>query len=143
MKELVIGVLSITLFGLMWWGLVRLIAATGWKKLANHFETPQRSPEGRRFKFASVVLQKNTQYKNCVTFTIAEEGLHLQMALPFRAGHPPLLIPWQKFVEVNPIQRFSRTLYRIEIETLSGEVMLDIPENVLIASKKAIVNMLN
>ena len=36
-------------------------------------------------------------YRSCLTIRVAEDGLFLAVFPLFRAGHPPLFIPWSEF----------------------------------------------
>ena len=89
-----------------------------------------------------MTIGRQATYNRCINFAVADDGLHIQVFLPFRFGHPPLFIPWNRIVEVTPVNRFGFTVYRLEIDSNSGPVHISIPEKVLVASKNAIVNVL-
>lgn len=90
--------------GLGFWSLVMLIAARvgGWHDLATHYrreETAFRILDGQleKYRWASLTLGPalfRMNYGNCVTVTLGDEGLGLQVMPLFRPLHPPLLIPW-------------------------------------------------
>ena len=41
-------------------------------------------------------------YNRCLTVHHAPEGIYVSVLLPFRLGHPPLLIPWSAIHHVTP-----------------------------------------
>lgn len=65
----------------------------GWRRLAEKFSS-RKGPSGRRFWFQSGRVGK-VRYSSCLTIYSSAKGLYLSVWLPFRPGHPPLLIPWE------------------------------------------------
>lgn len=72
---------------------------TGWHTLAKRFRT-QAEPYGETRVvgplFSTVYLRYWTHYSSCVRLTAAEDALYLSVIFLFRAGHPPLCIPWNE-----------------------------------------------
>jgi len=64
----------------------------GWSRLAAHYRF-QAEFTGKKWRFQSARFRL-TGYNNCLTIGSNYYGLYLAMFLPFRIGHPPLLIPW-------------------------------------------------
>src|SRR5262245_56015564 len=64
----------------------------GWAALASKYRAT-RVPDGKRFLFQSAALG-NMNYGLCLTVVVDSAALYLQVFPLFRAGHPPLLIPW-------------------------------------------------
>ena len=142
MLQTLIPLLAIGGFIGFWCLVVKLISFAGWNRLAASFAYELDRPEGERFNFSNITVGRNARYNGCINYTVAGEGLHIKVSLPFRFAHPPLLIPWSRIIDVKPIQRFGFSIYEVEIEAESGSVRIRIPEKVLIASKNAIVNVL-
>jgi len=92
-------------FFLGMWCAVSLVLSTlgGWRRLAESF--PARGqPSGRRFVMQGAKVGL-VHYSGCLTICSSPEGLYLSVWLPFRLGHPPLLIPWHA-VHNATIRRF-------------------------------------
>jgi hypothetical protein len=65
----------------------------GWTTLAGYY--PAEHPfEGKLIRFQAAQLRRGTNYNGCLNFGASYEGLYIVPMLPFRAFHPPLLIPW-------------------------------------------------
>lgn len=83
-------VLYIALFWLL---VVNLIAlASGWKLLAKRFR-PQLPFPGPVWKWQSAML-RGARYNGSLNIGADPMGMFLAVMPIFRAGHPPLLIPW-------------------------------------------------
>ncbi len=82
-------------------------SVSGWLALAARFRQ-QSEPYGDTKAagpwFYSVYMRFWSHYGSIVRMIASDDALYLSVLLPFRAGHPPLRIPW------NEIQ-FSRTKY--------------------------------
>lgn len=77
------------------WLLVSLLLSTmgGWRALADPYLA--RSPfSGKRFHLRSAQFGGYVNYGGCLTLGSGPTGLYLAVLLPFRMGHPPLLVPW-------------------------------------------------
>ena len=101
-------------FGGMWCGVLLLLSRlSGWHRLAQHFAS-DRLPDGTRFQWQSGYLGL-ISYRHCLNITVAANGLHLAVSLPFRIGHPNLLIPWQAIGPRSDERFFWHSLSRMEI----------------------------
>lgn len=94
------------LFFLFWCGVLTLVGIfTGWHALAQRF-TSNSAPCGEVRTagpfFYTVYMRYWGHYSSVVRVTAAQDALYLSVFLPFRAGHPPLRIPWSEI-------QFSRT----------------------------------
>lgn len=67
--------------------------ASGWSSLAEVYSAPGPF-HGTRRRFRSIRLGTIWNYNNSVTVGTNADGLYLALMFPFRAGHPPLFIPW-------------------------------------------------
>lgn len=74
-------------------------ALTGWYRLSQRF-TAEQEPNGPAKSagpfFYAVYMRWWSHYSCIVRITAAEDALYLSVILPFRAGHPPLRIPWRE-----------------------------------------------
>lgn len=64
----------------------------GWSRLAEYYQS-QVPFTGKKWYFQSCQLGL-TNYNGALTVGSNYYGLYLAVLLPFRVGHPPLLIPW-------------------------------------------------
>ena len=81
------------LFVVLWCFVSVLLAwIGGWGVLARHYPA-RRGFDGRRFSFRSARLG-GVSYSGCLTLTVGAEGVSVAVLPMFRAGHPPLFIPW-------------------------------------------------
>ena len=87
-----------------------LSALGGWQSLAKHYASS--SPfTGRRFRFRSAQFGGYVNYGGCLTIGSGAQGLYFAVLPFFRAGHPPLLIPWN-----DVFARVARTWFFAAVE---------------------------
>ncbi|HEX4129980.1 MAG TPA: hypothetical protein VHZ24_08045 [Pirellulales bacterium] len=80
-------------FPLFWCAMLVVLArAGGWAALARRYRR-LGAPQGKRLAMQSARFGW-IDYNRCLTFWIAADGLYLSVWPMFRAGHPPLLLPW-------------------------------------------------
>ncbi|TWU27913.1 hypothetical protein Poly41_70530 [Novipirellula artificiosorum] len=90
----------IVLFPLMWCDISLLIAfLSGWSRLAERYRYDARI-ECEFFSFQSGKMG-GVDFNSCLILGVSERGLLMSMLLPFRIGHPQLLIPWSDFHDVQ------------------------------------------
>src|SRR5262245_26166109 len=81
-------------FAALWLSISLLLSwIGGWQKLAGSYSANQKIT-GVRFWMNSAGMRWGVSYRGCVNLGAAPEGLFLSVFPLFRAGHPPLLIPW-------------------------------------------------
>ena len=124
---LIIVLFAIT-FPLIWAGVCFVISRLGWSKLAAHFRT-EIAPEGQHFSMVSGRVA-HASYGNVLTVGITPQGLYLSVMLLFRAGHPPLLIPWEAIQDVQPKNMLGRSMHQLVIGNPRITTVL-LPENIL------------
>jgi hypothetical protein len=104
------------------WSLMGLFASwlTGWAALARRFRS-QSEPYGDVRTVGpwllAVYMRYWMHYSGIVKMTAAADALYLSIMFLFRAGHPPLRIPWSEI-------KFTRTKYffcRYVVLTLGNE----------------------
>lgn|GEM_PF-582471 len=86
--------LFLVFFATMWCVICFMLSAMGgWRVLAGHYASTLPF-SGTRFRFRSAQFGGLASYGSCLTLGAGPSGLYLAILLPFRPGHPPLLIPW-------------------------------------------------
>jgi hypothetical protein len=81
-------------FAALWLGISLFISwIGGWQKLARRYSTSEKIT-GVRFWMRSAGMRWGASYRGCLNLGAAPQGLYLSVFPLFRAGHPPLLIPW-------------------------------------------------
>jgi hypothetical protein len=92
-KLLLFGFLVI--FAVFWCFVCFVLAVIGgWSSLAAYFRTTE-VPQGKAFYMQSGKVGV-VNYSSCLTIRAAADGLYLAVFPLFRAGHPPLFIPWSE-----------------------------------------------
>lgn len=128
-------------FPLFWCGVVWLVGATGWRRLAARFPaaarpdvTPARVASGTSARLGVV------NYNGVLNVGVAPEGLHLAVMALFRVGHPPVLVPWDEIEASPPHREWFREVCTLRLgqpEPLS----ITLPQHVLDAAADAVVAM--
>ena len=78
-----------------WLGISFLLSLlSGWWQLSQYYRSTG-SFKGRRFYFQSAAMRLWVSYNNVLILGVSPEGFYLSIFFPFRAGHPPLLVPWE------------------------------------------------
>lgn len=82
-------------FVLFWLSIVWMIGRlSAWHQLAQRYAT-NREPSGDQFGWKSVRFGLFTNYSNSVNIAVSFEGIYLRPVVFFRAGHKPLMLPWE------------------------------------------------
>lgn len=107
-------------FVLFWIFISMIIAAmSGWRVLTVAF-TKQSEPYGATQTagpfFNTVYMRFRCQYSGVIRMTAADDALYLSVLGVFRAGHPPLRIPWTEI----KISRTSRGWRSVVLLTLGN-----------------------
>lgn len=81
-------------FVLFWFGLIVVFSFWGgWRQLAQYYRYAGQAINKKKH-MQSVSMRAGMGYRNCLTIGASFEGLYMAILFPFRAGHPPLFIPW-------------------------------------------------
>jgi hypothetical protein len=86
---------------------------SGWAALASKYRTTSVS-DGKRLSFQSAALG-SVNYGSCLTVVVGSAGLYLKVFPLFRAGHPPLLIPWTELHDLRE-KKFLRLFRLVEMQ---------------------------
>ncbi len=71
-----------------------LAGLSGWKRFAKHYAV-NRPFTGKSFHFQSVQFRGWFGYNGCLSAGADVFGIRLSVWTLFRAGHPPLYVPWK------------------------------------------------
>jgi hypothetical protein len=99
--ELILTILAA--YAVFWYLLISLLGvASGWAKLGRRYPAMGRF-EGTRYRFRAASLRYGMHYNGCVTVGANADGIYLSVIFLFRAGHPPVFVPWAD-VSVTPVE---------------------------------------
>ena len=91
-------------FFLFWNGIIFLLSLVGgWHSLGGHY--PQSGDVTPRWTYKSGRMRGFVNYNGILNLGVNEQGLHLSVVSLFRAGHPPLFIPWRE-IQISEGRRF-------------------------------------
>lgn len=109
-----------------WMGICVLLGLmSGWRGLANRYETRSEPPSQSETVYAMLGL---VSYKGVLELASTPEGLDMRVMALFRAGHPPLRIPWQVIgVEGEHIGLFGQ---QTKVRLGNGGPLLRVPSEV-------------
>lgn len=95
-ERMVVNILSAATFVLIIFGWILLCFGFsyvgGWHRLSTQYRTNLR-PAGKKHSFVSGSVGL-VGYRLCLKTVVGQDGIFLEVALPFRPWHPPLFIPW-------------------------------------------------
>jgi hypothetical protein len=86
----------------------------GWRSLANEFPASS-SPVGTCYGLQSLRWGFFSHYNNCIDVTLGESGIHLLPMILFRAGHAPILIPWEAVESYENANLFFQKATRLHL----------------------------
>lgn len=90
----------------------------GWWKLSRYYQSG-RTVIKKRWRFQTAAMRRMTGYGSCINIGITEKGLYLSILFLFRAGHPPLLIPWEDIQIEKHQSRFMKGV-KLKFKKASG-----------------------
>lgn len=91
----------LVVFAVLWVGIMMLGARFGgWGEFAKIYRGPP-SMAGEVCTYAGAHFRWFYGYNRCLTISISEQGIHMLPMFAFRMHHPPLMIPWDKVLEVQ------------------------------------------
>ena len=84
----------------LFWGAIVWLVGIGWRRITRDYPGREWPRDGHDALRQNVELGVSNYYGSALTFRITDEGLHVRVNFFFRAGHPPLFIPWDEIEEV-------------------------------------------
>ena len=108
----------------LWCGVCYVIGNVGgWQRLATAFQATGEEPITTTQWCQSGCFGGafGTRYSNMLFLGLSPAGLRLSVLLPFRAGHPPLFIPWEAFEIVEKKKVFFSAHYVTTVVLPNGE----------------------
>ncbi len=110
---------GVGVFAAMWIAIALLLSTLGgWRALAEHYRSSMPF-SGHTWHFRSATMNGMAQYRNALTIGVNPAGLYLSILPLFRAGHPPLFIPWSD-VTVTSEQRFAANFVVFQFRQAPG-----------------------
>jgi len=103
--SLIIAAGFLVVFPLFWCGVVWIISRMGWARLAKHYAI-SKPPAGEAQPVMCGMVGIGT-YRGVLRFQPDADGFYLWTSIFFRAGHPPLFIPWTD-VTTGPVESTKR-----------------------------------
>jgi hypothetical protein len=111
------------LFVVAWVGLSLLASRIGgWQALARQYRATQRIT-GRRYWMKSAGMRWGFAYRSAINFGADSSGLFLSIFPLFRAGHPPLFIPWSD-IAVSKEKRWLLDGTQLRFQKVPGVSLL-------------------
>ncbi|MEP0943225.1 MAG: hypothetical protein ABJH63_00755 [Rhizobiaceae bacterium] len=95
----------VVVFGLIWTGVLTLLARMGgWHGLAHEFPATGRvqGANSKLHRWCSARLSLFVNYNNCLTMIVSDRGLYMRTNIFLRFAHRPLLIPREAIIEFSP-----------------------------------------
>ncbi len=104
----------LVLFPVFWCFISIFLSRTGgWDVLATEYATDLGPPASvSTFQTGRVGF---VNYGSCLRIATNDVGLHLSVLLPFRVGHPSLLVPWDDIRINSTAEGFFRSTAHISI----------------------------
>lgn len=82
-------------FPVLWYFMCLHMSQTcGWAEMARRWSAPSNVEVDKRYFRSGQV--GSMKIGSAMVTGASKEGLYLALVLPFRPGHPPLLIPWSE-----------------------------------------------
>ena len=101
-------------FAAFWCGIVFVLASVGgWRRLARTCRATG-APGGRMSSWETGRIG-GVPYRNMLTIHASASGLHLSVPLPFRVGHPDLMIPWSAVHDRKHARVWGREVTRFAV----------------------------
>jgi hypothetical protein len=114
-------------FVVLWCSVGFIISRFGWHAFAKRYPVHEK-PAGIRYTASKSWFGSNlASYRNVVRVAFTENGIHCSVMLPFRAFHPPFLLPWASVKSVERKEGFFFGRVRLNIEDACGEMHLLLP----------------
>ena len=121
-------------YAALWVGISLLIAkVSGWSALAERYRTDPAMFTGWKTGFQSGRMRVWTRYGGALTVGANGMGFYLAVLAIFRAGHPPLFVPWHA-IDVTQGTRFIyayTTFHFREVPGVTLEVSRRLGDRVL------------
>lgn len=122
-------------FPLFWHAVCFLLSRfSGWQRLALAYGT-DRAPRGTPFRWQSGSVGV-VRYRNCLDIRVAQEGLFISVALPFRLGHKRMPVPWNAINNAPPQKDLLHDFTKFQIGT-PAIASVQIPTQVFEAQRSA------
>ena len=124
----VIVALSFAAFPVFWCAVMWVIAAMGWRRLADAYPATSDPPDSaRRVNLATLTIGASIRaanYGGVINAWLSPSGLWLRPILPFRPFHAMVFIPWAEVRGVAGERRMGTTRARVTLRRDVPELLL-------------------
>lgn len=110
----------------MWCLVCFKISRLGWSDWAQIYRC-DRNLKGKIYSSRSGRFSFQGSYSRILNVVLCDEGIGLSVMLPWRVGHPPLLLPWSKVVGVEEKNFFFFRILRITISDAGRTFSFGLP----------------
>ena len=110
----------------MWCFVCFIISRFGWSAWAEIYRC-DRQLQGKSYSGRSGQFNFQGCYNRALNVVLCEEGIGLSVMLPWRVGHPPLLLPWSKVVGVEEKNYFFFRILQITISDAGKTFSFGLP----------------
>lgn len=110
----------------MWCLVCKKISQEGWSDWARIYRC-ERELTGKLYSGRSGRFSLQGSYSRILNVRLGHEGIGLSVMLPWRVGHPPLLLPWSKVVGVEEKNYFLFKILRITISDVGRTFSFGLP----------------
>lgn len=119
-------ILFLFFFAGMWCLVCFRISRLGWSEWAQIYRC-NRKLQGKSYGGRSGRFSFQGSYHRILNMVLCNEGIGLSVMLPWRVGHPPLLLPWSKVVGVEERNFFSSVFFESRFQMLAKRSLSDYP----------------
>ncbi|MEM1057201.1 MAG: hypothetical protein AAGI52_16915 [Bacteroidota bacterium] len=116
--QVIVFLLGILVVFPAFWSSVVWLIGFNWRGLARDYPAERWPEDGHEVTWQSASLGMSN-YSSVLTFVAAEEGLYIRPLWMYRAGHPPVCIPWTEVEAVEPGALFGTRLRLANGRTLT------------------------
>ncbi len=102
------------------------ISRLGWSDWAERFRCDRQIP-GKSYHGRSGRFSFRGSYSSILNVVLGAEGVRLSVMLPWRVGHPPLLLPWSMVTGVEEKNYFFFRVLRVTISDSNRKFVFGLP----------------
>jgi len=101
-----------------WCAVCSIIAAFGgWRRLSRFYAAGVDAPRGGvRLSSLHGTVGALGQYNGVLNATVSNAGIRLEVMVLFRAGHPPLFLPWSRVHSIRHASSFFKRGISFQVE---------------------------
>ena len=125
-----LGIAPVILFPMffagMWCLVCYAISRLGWSNWARDYRC-DRLISGKSYCGRSGRFSLQGSYSRILNVVLSDEGIRLSVMLPWRVGHPPMLLPWSMVTGVEEKNYFFFRNLRVTISDQTQKFVFGMP----------------